>query len=276
MAAEAAFASFEEKWLQANPEQATVAVFLPPGQRRLASAFGSLVHELEQAAFGVREPQVAAAKLDWWRQEFAALASGQARHPIARELQVHARGLDVDAALWTGLVDGALMLLDPPSIATTEDAFAALEVFYGPVAAVEQRLAGGDSARTGAASRLWSGSRLLSLAANLRRAPERAAYVPLDLLARHGLTRADIGAGSAAGTALLRDFLRELGDSLGRAFAEPTATLGRRVRARIDLRLAARAANSADPVAFLAEADYGRWRTVWLAWREARASAREG
>src|SRR5258706_4600441 len=83
-ASAAAFASFENKWLVAQPENALVAIFLPADQRQRASAFGSLVHELEQTAFHVREPQVAATKLAWWRQELADAATGNARHPISK------------------------------------------------------------------------------------------------------------------------------------------------------------------------------------------------
>src|SRR6478736_7727110 len=108
---DAAFASFERKWLEANPEQATVAVFLAPGERRRASAFGSLVHELEQTTFGVREPQVAAVKLHWWRQELVAAAAGAPHHPIARELFDDDRTRSVDQALWSSLIDGALVQL---------------------------------------------------------------------------------------------------------------------------------------------------------------------
>ena len=81
-----AFASFERKWLDANPEQAAVLVFLRPAQRRSASAFGSLIHELTQTVFGVREAQVAGAKLGWWQQELTGAAAGNPRHPISREL----------------------------------------------------------------------------------------------------------------------------------------------------------------------------------------------
>ena len=35
------FASFEEKWLEANPENANVVVFLPAAQRRLAANVAS-------------------------------------------------------------------------------------------------------------------------------------------------------------------------------------------------------------------------------------------
>ena len=80
------FASFEQKWLAANPENAIVAVFLPSAQRRLAGAFGSLIHELSSAAFHIREPQVAATKLAWWRQELADAAFGKPSHPVTQTL----------------------------------------------------------------------------------------------------------------------------------------------------------------------------------------------
>src|SRR5512143_3336331 len=100
----AAFASFEQKWLEANPEQATVAVFLDPAERRRAAAFGSFVHEIEQAAFGLREGQVAAVKLNWWRQELGAATAGTSRHPIAREPFDDQRAQVIDTSLWSSLI----------------------------------------------------------------------------------------------------------------------------------------------------------------------------
>ena len=61
-------------------------MFLPSAQRRLAVAFGSLIHELSSAAFHIREPQVAATKLAWWRQELADAAFGKPSHPITQTL----------------------------------------------------------------------------------------------------------------------------------------------------------------------------------------------
>ena len=84
--ADDAFASFERKWLDANPEQAAVLVFLRADERRRAAAFGTLIHELTQTTFAVRETQVAAAKLAWWEQELHSASGGRARHPITIEL----------------------------------------------------------------------------------------------------------------------------------------------------------------------------------------------
>jgi hypothetical protein len=66
MAATPAFASFEQEWLDAHPEYAIASIFLPSAQRRRENAFAVLVHELGAAAH-MREPQVATAKLSWWR-----------------------------------------------------------------------------------------------------------------------------------------------------------------------------------------------------------------
>lgn len=269
---DAAFASFERKWLEANPEQATVAVFLAPDERRRASAFGSLVHELEQAAFGVREPQAAAAKLDWWRQELIAGASGASRHPIARELFGTERARAVDAALWFALIDGALAQLDAGAASTLDESIASLAAFYRPVAALEAALVAGEAAQESANARLWISSHMLHSAAT-RPGHERS--VPLDLLARHGMARSSLTEESPQRAALLRDFLTVLHTELDAALAQtPYASLGRRVRARLDLDAAATARRSADPTAVLARHPQGRrWRSLWLAWREARSLA---
>ena len=85
MAATPAFASFEQEWLDAHPEYAIASIFLPSAQRRRENAFAVLVHELGAAAH-MREPQVATAKLSWWRGELAGAVAGRGNHPIAREL----------------------------------------------------------------------------------------------------------------------------------------------------------------------------------------------
>lgn len=268
-----AFASFERKWLEANPEQATVAVFLGPRERRRASAFGSLVHELEQATFGVREPQVAAVKLNWWRQELLAGATGTSRHPIARELFDDERALAVDRSLWSDLIDGGLVQLDTGAASSLDDTFAALAAFYRPVAALETVLGGSDAGPRDTTARLWISSHMLHSVATY---PEHERTLPLDLLARHGVARADLTQSSPRRTALLRDFLARLRAEIEGALAQGTqASLGRRVRARLDLDVTARSAAAPDPAAILAcPVRARRWRSLWLAWSEARYLAR--
>ena len=265
---DAAFASFERKWLDANPEQATVAVFLAPGERRRASAFGSLVHELEQTTFGLREPQVAAAKLNWWRQELTSATAARPRHPIARELFDDERTRSINPTHWSNLVDGALAQLDSTAASALDDSISTLAAFYRPVAFLEAAVSAQENTRTEADARLWISAHLLHSAAR----PGHDRAIPLDLLARHGLARSALAEPSPARTALLRDYLGLVRDEIDAALAQaPQASLGRRVRARLDRELAARASAAADPSALLARHPAPRrWRSLWLSWREAR------
>lgn len=269
----AAFASFEQKWLEANPEQATVAVFLAPAERRRAAAFGSLVHELEQTAFGVREAQVAAVKLNWWRQELAAATAGASRHPIARELFDDERARKVDDSYWANLIDGALAQLDVGAASALDESIATLAAFYRPVASLEAALVAGDAARSDTNARLWISSHMLRSAAAH---PEHERTLPLDLLARHGLARSRLAEPGPERAAALRDFLGLLHAEVDGALAQAAgASLGRRVRARLDRELMAKARDAADPAIILAEHAHGRrWRSLWLSWREARRLAR--
>ena len=270
--ADPAFASFEEKWLQANPEQRVVAVFLEPRQRRLVHAFGKLVHELEQAIFDVREPQVAAAKLDWWHHELAAAATGNARHPVSRELFAQIAIGRVEHSRWAELIGGGLALLDPPSAPSLDAVFNTLSIFYRPVAAIESAVLDADSRQNAANADLWISSHLLRSVALLERS-ERRQILPLDLLARHGLTRATAARPGAERAGLLRDYLNAVGERLDSSLIASTrASVGRRVRARLDRDLAAKAGGGRDPLAFLGAAGANRWRTIWYAWREARHS----
>jgi 15-cis-phytoene synthase len=269
--ADAAFASFERKWLEANPEQATVAVFLAPDQRRRASAFGSLVHEIGQTTFGVREPQVAAVKLNWWRHELIAAAAGTPRHPIARELFDDERARSIADSFWSSLIDGALAQLDRGAASALDDSISALAAFYRPVASLEAALAAEETARSDANARLWISAHLLRSAAQ----PAQDRAVPLDLLARHGLARSALAEPNPGRSALLRDYLGLVQAEIDSALAQASrASLGRRVRARLDRELVAKARAAADPSAILADhPGPRRWRSLWLSWREARRLA---
>jgi phytoene synthase len=273
MADDAAFGSFAEKWIRENPEQAVVAIFLPPPRRRIACAFGCLVNELEETTFEIREQQVAALKLNWWRDELARASAGHARHPVTHELfaaaDAAARGLR-----WPGLVDGALEVLDQATASSTIDAFAILGNFYGNVARLEGALLDAKWAPEDAAADLWSGARLLRQAARVERQPERSP-LPLDLLARHGLTRASLAHPGDARSGALRDFLEGWSRKMQAALDARVGSAGRRVRARLDIGLSRRAIDAPDPAVVLASALPRRWSSVWIAWSEARRARRE-
>lgn len=266
----AAFATFERKWLDANPEQIAVQIFLDPAERRRSAAFGSLIHELSQTAFGVRETQAAAAKLGWWRQELSVI--GTARHPIARELFADARAATVDAAHWRALIDGALAQLDASPPASIDASLSALADFFVPAASIEAAMFDAPQAEVPAIAALYSCSHLLVAAAS----DTFAATAPLDLLARHAATRDATAQSAALRGAVTRDFIASIrsfiADSLPSA---PHASIATRVRGRTDLSIATKAAKHDDPHAYLLNrARRPGVATVWRAWQETRAARR--
>ena len=266
------FAEFERKWLDAWPENRMVAVFLDPGQRVLDHAFYALIHELSQTAYHVHEPQVSAAKLQWWRQELAEAAAGRARHPLTQALFAHAQARAVDAAVWPALGAAALTQIEPPPAATFDELLGQHAPFHQAVARIESALL---PAGTG---NIHANATLLTLSHLLRSICEwhgSNASAPLNLLARHGLTRPTLAEPSPARAGLLRDFLGEIERGLAAADALAAPALGRRVRCSLDRALAVGALKAADPLRYLqsgVRASY--WRSLWTAWREARKTMR--
>jgi len=268
------FADFEHKWLDAWPENRVVAVFLDPAQRRLDHAFYALIHELSDAAFHVREPQVAAAKLGWWRQELADAGFGNARHPLTRELFAHEVARESDPALWPALAEGALAQLDQPGAGTLAALIEQFDPFYSAVASAESALLLGGGASVESNAALWTFSHLLHELAHL--VPDAGRLpIPLGLLARHGVARSDLSQPSAPRSRLVKDFLDELVlETNGALGAECARTIALRTRVRLDQALIAGALKAVDPLAYLqANARAGYWRSLWAAWREARRAA---
>src|SRR5262249_9356252 len=110
----------------------------------------------------------------------------------------------------------------------------------------------------------------------IAQAPERLP-IALDLLARYGLSRAQMAAASPQRDALLRDHAAALRRALDAALADATlGSLHQRVRVRLDRRLVRDRASARGPLARLElNRPPSRWTYLWIAWREARALAVE-
>ncbi|HTI95389.1 MAG TPA: squalene/phytoene synthase family protein [Rudaea sp.] len=269
------FESFERKWLAANPENAIIAVFLPSTQRRLASAFGSLIHELSSAAFHIREPQVAATKLAWWKQELAAAAFGKPSHPVTQALFDCASVRESDPALWPALADGGLAQLDAPGAGTLAALIEQLDPFFGAIARAENALFCAGECNIEADAALWTLSHLLRALPHLADG-EAHLPLPLGLLARHELTRAELAYESPQRNMLIKDFLDELVlEGNGALGVSAVRSLPLRVRAALDRRRIESALRVIDPLRWLSMHPHaGRWRTLWTTWHEARAARR--
>jgi 15-cis-phytoene synthase len=61
-------------------------MFLPEERRRAITALYAFCREVDDAVDEPGDPQVARAKLDWWRKEVAQLYAGNAQHPVSKAL----------------------------------------------------------------------------------------------------------------------------------------------------------------------------------------------
>ena len=240
---------FVAKWHRREPEMALAEVWCPPEARPRFRAWGALGHELREAAFELSDARVMAVKSQWWAEELVNLAQGRGRHPISAVL-------DARDVPWTAL---ARALLEQAQIDTRPaDPAQAL----GHVAPLARAMAQAEAAVFEQAADARSAD-ALTVHLLLQRLPaglaaEDQARLPLNLLARHGLTAAQVAAGE--GEVLLRDWAKHLAAAL----PAPGGPLFRRLRTGFDrARLARLAAGRgfAPPAAPL---------SVWRAWRIAR------
>ncbi len=275
---DSAFASFEQKWLGEFPENVMISVFLPKLQRSRANAFGSLIHELTQTALYRSDAQIALTKLAWWRQELIDAHAGHPRHPITRILFADAQMRASEASLWSGLVNAALAQCDYQVQSDLATVLGRFRPWHAAVARAEATVFSIEPADFDHNAAVWTISFLLR---DLARIPARAeagklehAVLPLDLLARHGLSRASLYSPGTSRNAFVGDYLGALLDKLDECLdAAAALSLPRRVRTALDRRLILRARRAFDPLAWLAthqQPDYGR--SLWICWREARHS----
>ncbi len=105
---------------------------LPPDRRRAITALYSFCREVDDVVDEVSDPEVARAKLAWWRGEIAAVYAGTPAHPVGRALAAANRDHPLPQALLQTVIDGMEMDLDQVRYAD----FAALETYCHRVAGV--------------------------------------------------------------------------------------------------------------------------------------------
>jgi phytoene synthase len=266
-------ASFEAKWAVAHPEFGLALKFLPERERRAQSAFACLVYELEHAAFGIREAQPAAIKLQWWGEEFVRATRREARHPLTQALSDHPEFAAIPLTRWYEVIGGALAQRDPEPAADRAALLKSYAALYRPLAAVEIALFPAIDAAAIAHGRGLA--RALRETATLADALRDGRLpLPLDLLARHRLSRGDLVRASAQQAAALREWLAMLATDYAQIDDAHVGVLGI-ARVRADGWRAGTAARAAEPLVAL-NAAFARLplRAVWATWRAGRRSRR--
>ncbi len=273
MPARQGIASFEQKWAVAYPELALALRFFPEPQRSARSAFACIGYEIAHAAFRIREAQVAIGKLQWWADEFAHLHAGQARHPLTQALVESSGVSKIEALAWQSLISGAMAQREAEPTSSLQASLDAVSAFYRPLASIETTLFGGidpdAQAKASALSRLLHETIVLTESLEAGRL-----LLPLDLLARHTLSRSALDIAAEPTRAALREWFGMLAAQMAEIDVRGLAPLAA-ASLSADRARARRASLAADPLASVGSGlDRLPLGVVWATWRAARRVSR--
>ena len=169
-------------------------LFLPPGRRRAITALYAFCREVDDVVDESLEPQVAHAKLGWWRKEISNLYEGNPNHPVSRALQPHLESFRIGQKQLEEIVDGMEMDLTQ----TRYLDFPGLEKYCYHVAGAVGLLAAGIFGYTNArtldyAKSLGTAFQLTNIIRDVGEdARKNRIYLPMEDLRRFDVTAADI------------------------------------------------------------------------------------
>jgi len=107
-------------------------LFLSPERRSAITALYAFCREVDDVVDEMHDPEIARAKLAWWRREIDAAYSGNAQHPVARALHPVITRYALPEAHFQTVIDGMTMDLEQHRYLD----FAALEQYCHRVAGV--------------------------------------------------------------------------------------------------------------------------------------------
>ncbi len=114
-------------------------LFLPPERRRAITALYAFCREVDDIVDETGDPQIAATKLAWWRNEIGNLFAGKPQHPVARALEPALVPFGITALRLNEIIDGMQMDLSQSRYLD----FKGLETYCYHVAGVVGLLAAG-------------------------------------------------------------------------------------------------------------------------------------
>jgi len=208
-----------EQVLKTNRAFRISRIFAPgetaPGLLPLYALFSSV----EQICSDIQDEELAIRKLHWWRRECLNSDMGSSDHPLLSEL--HRTGVTSSLQMKNiaQLLDAAESRLDSPAPADLEELKCLCVEVSRPQLEMEISLSGIDGGGQLLDSDFGAHSGLLQLIRESAGAEKQGAYwwIPLNLLARHGLSRASLAESDCSKAA--QDIFSEIieaGSSWGR------------------------------------------------------------
>ncbi len=258
--------------VKGNPLTASLP-FAAPEYRDAILALRAVITEVASIPGTVSEPDVALAKLDWWRRALVE----QLPHPAVQALAGAVAAEQMDQGHFSDLIDGIALTLDNPRFEHRERAWDYFMRVGGPAARLEAGLVGGDAAETDAMAVLGANACLVRQVRDLGMdARANRWLVPLDIQAEFQVSRQEAlqEKASAGFNGMVRQWLA---DGLRRT-ARARESLDRKTAWRqrhlliqhaLDHRLASRLARR--PQCILdGRILPGQLGNAWTAWRTAR------
>jgi phytoene synthase len=277
-AQDGALQGFIDKWLAVQPQQRIALAFVDGRRHPGHIALAALEQEWLGAAYGIGEPQVAAAKLGWWAEELAAAPASGGRHPLTRVLFGDPRAQAISPRQWLAPVQAAIAQLEQGTAADFPAQRDAAMPLHGVLAALETAWWYGPLASPERAAQVATFNHLLHALLRLEQDTEGDRLpLPMARLARHGLSRGQLRARSDAREQAIREQLGDLLSHWRHAAALPgPLSVFRAVESGHGSALARRAMRADDALAALQD---GQPRTglatALQAWRAARAWRRQ-
>ena len=169
-------------------------LFLPSERRRAITALYAFCREVDDIVDECTDVGIARTKLAWWRTQLAALYEGHGDHPVAQALIPVVARFGLPQARLQEIIDGMEMDLTQRRYAD----FAALKPYChrvaGTVGLLSEEIFGySDPATLKYAENLGMAFQLTNIIRDVGEDARRdRVYLPLDELARHDVTVADI------------------------------------------------------------------------------------
>jgi phytoene synthase len=196
---------------------------LPPARRRAITAFYAYCREVDDVVDNCRDPQVARAKLAWWREETARIFAGTPSHPVARALAEAVGPFGIAQEQLEAILDGMEMDLSQ----TRYPDYKALRLYCHRVAGVVGEVAAGifgyrERATLKYAALLGLAFQLTNIIRDVGEDARRGrSYLPQDELAEFGVREADLlqGRSTDAFRTLMEFQYRRAQDTYAQALA---------------------------------------------------------
>ncbi len=169
-------------------------LFLPAERRRAITALYAFCREVDDIVDEGMEPQLAAAKLAWWRAEIANLHDERPQHPVTRALLPFKKAFSIDAERLNEIIDGMQMDLTQSRYLD----WPGLERYCYRVAGAVGLLAAGifgyrDPRTLDYASNLGIAFQLTNIIRDVGEdARNNRIYLPMDEMQQFGVTATDI------------------------------------------------------------------------------------